>query len=56
MNDVRFHPFQRTRAMVKDGIDALFASLRCIIFSGDFVKAQRSLYFLGWTPSDRRKT
>jgi hypothetical protein len=46
----------RRNAMVKDCLDALFVGLRRIIFNGDFAGAQCSLYFLGWTPSDRRRT
>lgn len=45
----------RRNEMVKDGLNALFVGLRRIIFSGDFAGAQRSLYFLGWTPSDKRR-
>lgn len=44
----------RRSAMVEDGLDALFDGLRRIL-NGEFAGAQRRLYFLGWTPSDRRR-
>lgn len=44
----------RQTNMVREGLDALFAALR-LILDGAFEEAQRRLYFLAWTPSDRSR-
>lgn len=44
----------RKTNMVREGLDALFVGLR-LVLAGDFAGAQRSLYFLAWTPSDRSR-